>query len=359
MLNASEQKKYSTIGVEKLRKHVSTQTLTFAMLSWDSTDTQDAYLPSSPGHTNVLPRKRAHSETEIKTEPGLQQMSLRPPARNAAQTAINLNKALVDDGAIADDVTSQEYITKLLSTSTEDELDKDGDSDGESTYSTGHSQVVDTLTLDEIRHLRELEFQMLKSQEEPKKIKNEETDLHQQGEHNQDLVMVNNDLRLQVAELRESQLELERKVADQKLTLKRVIEMLDPGHEKLSTIVQLRQQLKSTTQDLELCRSTLQSQGVELEELKRLRDHSATLAEELDVCRSRSEIQAQELVDLRLDANRQKAELDNHIQALRQHNLLRRMIGLVLWDIDDHPVERVLQDFEPLIQKMDANRDTK
>ncbi|KAJ3871483.1 hypothetical protein F5051DRAFT_446146 [Lentinula edodes] len=284
---------------------------------------KDIYQPSSPSESIIPPCKRVHNELD----PESQAAGLRPPVRSSFITAKEFNKALVNNGAISDNVTSQEYVTMLME-STKEDLDEGMNSDEShdvDSYSTDQAQVVETLTMEEYTDLREMESRMLEKQEHVQSIDTEPDDnsenFREKALEDQYLAMENEALRYQVERLRESESELQKTVIEQKQILAHVVSMPDSCQANISEINRLRHQLKLTTEDLEASHST-------------------------------AEIQAEELLSAQKKVRKQEAKLATYNQALAQHNKLRQMVGMVLWDYESYPADRVLEDMNPLIQRM-------
>ncbi|KAJ3768276.1 hypothetical protein FB446DRAFT_707147 [Lentinula raphanica] len=246
--------------------------------------------------------------------------------RSSFKSARKSIKALADDGALADDVTSQEYIAKLLD-AVEDDLDEANQSDSSSTYSTGHSQAVETLTMDDHRQLRELESDMLRKEELSQKVERQclSENSCEHVLHNQQLATENVALRCEVEKLRNAQMELQQTIEEQRHTLTRVVRILDPKGEQISEINKLRKQLRKWTDDLNACHDQLNMQSKELQQSKEQEE-------------------------------KHTAQLDDCYQALACHNKLRRTIGRALHDIEDYSVEQLLEELNPLIQHMNSNR---
>ncbi|GAW05496.1 hypothetical protein LENED_007357 [Lentinula edodes] len=216
----------------------------------------------------------------------------------------------------------------MLMESTKEDLDEGMNSDEShdvDSYSTDQAQVVETLTMEEYTDLREMESRMLEKQEHVQSMDTEPDDnsenFREKALEDQYLAMENEALRYQVERLRESESELQKTVIEQKQILAHAVSMPDSCQANISEINRLRHQLKLTTEDLEASRST-------------------------------AEIQAKELLSAQKKVRKQEAKLATYNQALAQHNKLRQTVGMVLWDYESYPADRVLEDMNPLIQRM-------
>ncbi|KAJ3757101.1 hypothetical protein EV360DRAFT_84319 [Lentinula raphanica] len=290
------------------------------MSSWSSNLDSQSYRPSSPVSDSVYTHKRAYNEAESKSNPKSASQS-RPSKRSAFWSATNSFKALADSGAIADDVTSQEYVARLISLVDDPDDDVDESESGSTTSSAGRAQVKEVPSIHDHLYLSGPEMGEVKDEAQSVESQSFPENFREQALQDQYLAMENEALRYQVEKLRDSQSKLQKTIDEQKHLLSHVVSVLDPGQEKLSEINKLRKELKRTMGNLEMCRRRIGTQANELE-------------------------------DLRKKFQTQSAELEKGHRALAYHNTLRRTLGLALQDIENHPVEQLLEDLEPLTQQV-------